>query len=66
MNPMELMQMVMQLKSNPMSILGQFGVPQNMANNPQDVIQHLMNNGNITQDQYNNAVKQVQGMGYKI
>ena len=66
MNPMELMQMVMQLKSNPMSILGQFGVPQNISNNPQDVIQHLMNKGNVTQDQYNNAVKQAQGMGYKI
>lgn len=65
-NPLQLMQMLTQLKSNPMSILGQFGVPQNLANNPQDAIQHLMNNGKITQDQYNNAIKQAQGMGYKI
>lgn len=65
-NPLQLMQMLAQLKSNPMSILGQLGVPQNLANNPQDAIQHLMNNGKITQDQYDNAIKQAQGMGYKF
>lgn len=66
MNPIQLMQMLTQIKSNPMSILGQFGVPQNLSNSPQDVIQHLMNNGKISQDQYNEAVKQAQNMGYKI
>lgn len=65
-NPLQLMQMVMQLKSNPMSILGQFGVPQNISNNPQDVIQHLMNKGNVTQDQYNDAIQQAQNMGFKV
>lgn len=58
--------MVSQLKSNPMSILSNFGVPQNISNNPQDVIQYLMNNGNITQSQYDNAIKQAQSMGYKF
>lgn len=66
MNPMQLLQMVSQLKSNPMSILSKFGVPQSMSNNPQDVIQYLMNNGNVTQSQYDNAVKQAQTMGYKF
>lgn len=65
-NPLQLMQMVMQLKSNPMSILGQLGVPQNLSNNPENVIQHLMNNGQVTQDQYDNAVKQAQNMGFKF
>lgn len=65
-NPLQLMQMLTQLKSNPMAILGQFGVPQNLSNDPQSVIQHLMNNGQISQDQYNAAVQQAQSMGYKI
>lgn len=63
---MQLLQMVSQLKSNPMSILSNFGVPQNISNNPQDVIQYLMNNGNITQSQYDDAIKQAQSMGYKF
>ena len=58
--------MVANLKSNPMAILSRFGVPQDIANNPQDIIQHLMNNGNITQAQYDAAVKQAQSMGFKI
>ena len=66
MNPMQLLQMVTQLKSNPMAILGQFGVPQNLSNNPQEIIQHLMNNGKVTQSQYDNAVKQAQSMGFKF
>jgi hypothetical protein len=49
-----------------MSILGQFGVPQNMSNDPQSVIQHLMNNGKITQTDYDNAVRQAQNMGFKF
>lgn len=66
MNPMQLLQMVMQLKSNPMAILGQFGVPQNLANDPQNAIQNLMNNGKVTQAQYDAAVKQAQSMGFKF
>lgn len=66
MNPMQLLQMVTQLKSNPMAILGQFGVPQNLSNSPQEIIQHLMNNGKVTQSQYDNAVKQAQSMGFKF
>ena len=66
MNPQQLMQMLMQLKSNPMAILGQFGIPQNISNDPQAVIQTLMNKGNVTQSQYDNAVKQAQNMGFKL
>lgn len=66
MNPLALMQMVAQVKSNPMSILGQFGVPQNIAGNPQDVLQYLMNNGKISQSQYDAAVRQAQNMGLRF
>lgn len=66
MNPLALMQLVAQIKSNPMSVLGQFGVPQNIAGNPQDVLKYMMNNGQISQTQYDNAVRQAQGMGIRF
>jgi hypothetical protein len=49
-----------------MSVLGQFGVPQNIAGNPQDVLQYLMNNGKISQSQYDAAVRQAQNMGLRF
>lgn len=66
MNPLQMMNMVNQLKSNPMSILGQFGVPQNIYNDPQAIIQNLMNSGKISQQQYNNAMQMARNMGFKI
>lgn len=66
MNPLQIMQMVNQLKSNPASILSQFGVPQNMFDDPQNVIQFLMNSGKISQNQYDNAIRQAQMMGIKM
>jgi len=44
------------LTQNPMQILSQYGlnIPQNI-NKPQDIIQHLLNSGQITQDQVNQA-----------
>ncbi len=66
MNPFQLLQMVQQLKSNPMAMLGQLGVPQNIAGDPQAVIQNLMNSGRITQDQYNQAMQMARNMGAKI
>lgn len=65
-NPMQLMQMLPQLKSNPMAILGQMGVPQNISNNPQAVIQNLMNSGRITQSQYDQAMQMAKNMGFKL
>jgi hypothetical protein len=66
MNPLQMMNMVNQLKSNPMSILGQYGVPQNISNDPQAIIQNLMNSGKISQQQYNNAMQMARNMGFKI
>lgn len=54
-NPMNILQMINQIKSNPAAVLSQrFNVPQNL-NNPNDIIQHLMNTGQISQQQYNAA-----------
>lgn len=54
-NPMNLLQMVQQLKSNPMAMLSQkFNLPQNLKD-PQEIVQHLMNTGQVTQQQLNQA-----------
>ncbi len=65
-NPMQIMQMLPQLKNNPMSVLGGLGVPQSMAKNPQAVIQNLMNSGKISQEQYNQAMQMAKNMGIKL
>lgn len=53
MNPM---QMIQQLKANPIQFLQRAGynVPSNI-NSPNDIIQHLMNSKQITQQQYEQA-----------
>lgn len=50
---------------NPMQFMIQnrLNIPQNLMNNPQEAIQYLMNNGTMTQAQYNqlqNMAKQIQ------
>lgn len=37
-------------------------IPQNMTNNPHEIINYLLQNGKITQEQYNNAKMQAQRM----
>ena len=51
-NPMQMINMFNQFKGNPMQTLSQFGVPQNMSN-PSEIIQHLMNSGKMSQQQFN-------------
>ena len=53
MNPM---QMVQQLKANPIQFLQRagFNVPNNL-NDPNAIIQHLMNSGQISQQNYERA-----------
>lgn len=58
-------QMINQIKANPMSVLGRYGVPKDIANNPQAVIQHLLNTGRISQAQYDMAVSKAHSMGMK-
>lgn len=63
MNPM---QMLARLKSNPLALLQQagFSVPANI-NSPQAIIQHLMNSGQINQQQLTQAQQMAQNFGMK-
>ena len=56
-----MMQMLGQLKSNPMGLMKQagFNVPANI-NSPQEIIQHLMNSGQVNQNQVNQAQQMAQ------
>ena len=49
--------MLQQLQSNPMAMLSQkFKIPQDLdMNDPNAIIQHLMNTGQVSQQAYNNA-----------
>lgn len=62
-NPMALLQ---QLRSNPIAVLRQrgFNVPDNISD-PNAIIQHLMNSGQINQSQYNQARQMAQNFGVK-
>lgn len=53
MNPMQMLQ---QLRSNPAQMLRQVGmnVPDNLTD-PNQIIQHLMNSGQVSQERYNQA-----------
>jgi ferritin len=54
----QMMQMYQQLRSNPMQILAKrFNLPQNInMNNPSDIIQHLLNTGQVSQQQINSLM----------
>lgn len=54
----QLMSMYQQLRTNPMQLLAKrFNLPQGMnMNNPNDIIQHLLNTGQISQQQLNSVV----------
>lgn len=51
-------QLYQQMMQNPMSLLTQrFNIPQNInANDPNAIIQHLLNTNQITQEQVNHAM----------
>lgn len=53
----QIMNAVNQLKANPMQMLSsQFNIPQGM-NNPNDILQHLLNTGQVSQQQVNWAMQ---------
>lgn len=52
-NMNDLMNIYQQLRNNPMQLLSRkFNLPQNI-NNPNDIVQHLLNTGQISQSQIN-------------
>ena len=55
-NVNDLMQMYQQLKTNPTQLLSRkFNIPQDISN-PNDIIQHLLNTGQVSQAQINNIM----------
>lgn len=52
-----------QLAANPAQyVMNQYGIPKEIAGNPDEIIKRMMNEGKITQDQYNQA----RSMAYQI
>ena len=62
-NPMQLMQSIQQLKANPMQFLLQrrLNIPANVGTDPNAILQHLVQSGQVTQDQVNRAYQMAQG-----
>ena len=55
-NPMQIMGAYQQFIQNPMAMLTrQFNIPQNI-NDPQQIVQHLLSSGQVSQEQVNNAM----------
>lgn len=48
---------VQNFRRNAASIQGQMGIPKELVNNPDGVIQFLMNSGKISQAQFNQAMQ---------
>lgn len=65
-NGFNVMQQLQLLRQNPMQFLRQrgFNVPDNITS-PQAIIQHLMNSGQVTQQQMNQAQAMAQGFGLR-
>ena len=54
---MNIIQMANQFKQNPMAMLSQrYNIPQNMSD-PNQIIQHLLNTGQVSQSQVNSAMQ---------
>ena len=55
-NPMQALQQQFQaLQTNPAQFLSRFNIPQNIMNDPNAILQHLLSTGAFTQEQINNA-----------
>lgn len=52
-----LLSIYQQMMSNPTQFLSQMGIPQDIMNDPNKIIQHLLNTGRVTQDQVNQAMR---------
>jgi hypothetical protein len=61
-NAPNMMQMLGQFKANPMQFLMQrkFNVPQSMANDPNAILNHLLQTGQVNQDAVNRAYQMAQ------
>ena len=58
MNPMAIMQSLAQFKANPLAMLSQrFNIPTEIGNNPNDILQHLINSGQVSQAQVDQVMQ---------
>ena len=57
----QLLQMLQQIKTNPMQFLMQrrLNVPANMANDPNAIVNHLLQTGQVSQEAVNRAYQQM-------
>lgn len=55
-------------KQNPMQFLMQnnLNIPQQFANDPQGAVQHMLNSGQMSQEQLNRLTQMAQRMGIKL
>lgn len=61
-NPIQsLMSQINQIRNNPMQFFAskRLNVPENISNDPQAIVQHLLNTGQMTQAQYNKLQSQI-------
>lgn len=57
-NMLNMAQMIQQLKTNPVKMLSKrFNLPENAPTNPQDLLQYLLDSGQVSQQQINNAMQ---------
>lgn len=56
-------QMLQQIRQNPMAVLSKAGmnIPQGMSD-PNTIIQHLLNSGQVSQERYNQVMRMVSQM----
>ena len=52
-----LLSMYQNFRQNPLQFLGGMNLPQGIINDPNQIIQHMMNNGQTSQQQYNQAMQ---------
>lgn len=54
----QMLTMLQQIKANPLQMLRQrFNIPDNISASPEEIIQHLLNSGQISQQQVNNIMQ---------
>lgn len=54
----QMLTMLQQMKANPLQMLRQrFNIPDNISASPEEIIQHLLNSGQISQQQVNNIMQ---------
>lgn len=68
MNPAQIMKMYSEYRQDPIGFLHNMNIdiPNEYSNNPQGAVQHLMNNNQMSQTEFNNLYSQAQQFGAKF